>query len=62
MTLQEYYNSCLKPKLNTSEDISRELQLCSAYIGSSKTSLDRADLDLVEVVGIFGPFIKGVSE
>ena len=40
--------------------MSCELQLSSAYIGSSKTSLDRADLDidLLEAVGIFGPFIK----
>ncbi len=43
-----------------SEEVPSELQLSSAYISSSKTSLDRADLDidLVEAVGIFGPFIE----
>ncbi|CAB4028703.1 Hypothetical predicted protein [Paramuricea clavata] len=60
VTLREYHNSCLKLKLNISEEVPFELQLTSAYIGSSKISLDRADLDLdlAEAVGIFGPFIK----
>ena len=60
VSLGEYYNSCLKPRLNTSEEVSFDQQLSSAYIGKLKTSLDRADphIDLVEAVGIFGPFIK----
>ena len=34
--------------------------MISAHIGSSKISLDRADLDLdlAEAVGLFGPYIK----
>jgi hypothetical protein len=56
-TIREYYNSL---KLNLSEEIICELQLTSAYIGNSKVSLDRVDLDLdlQEAVGVFGPFIK----
>lgn len=57
VTVQEYYNSL---KLNLSEEVLCGLPLTNAYIGNSKVSLDRVDLDLdlPEAVGVFGPFVN----